>query len=101
MSPRGRWHDPWLCARFETDHTVLRRTDATHGRLGWDDQWARPEEAMGPGQRRPIEEDPVTEAVIVATTRTPIGRAFKGSLKQVRPDDLSVQVVRGLLDQLP
>ena len=43
----------------------------------------------------------MTEAVIVATTRTPIGRAFKGSLKDVRPDDLSVQVVRGLLDQLP
>ncbi len=43
----------------------------------------------------------MTEAVIVATARTPIGRAFKGSLKDVRPDDLSVQVVRGLLDQLP
>ena len=43
----------------------------------------------------------MTEAVIVATARTPIGRAFKGSLKDVRPDDLSVQVVQGLLDQLP
>src|SRR5687768_14938088 len=36
---------------------------------------------------------PVTDAVIVATARTPIGRAFKGSLKDLRPDDLSVQVV--------
>jgi acetyl-CoA C-acetyltransferase len=43
----------------------------------------------------------VTEAVIVATARTPIGRAFKGSLKDLRPDDLSVQVVRGLLDKVP
>ena len=43
----------------------------------------------------------MTEAVIVATARTPIGRAFKGSLKDVRPDDLSVQVVQGLLEQLP
>ncbi|WP_299443594.1 acetyl-CoA C-acetyltransferase [uncultured Phycicoccus sp.] len=43
----------------------------------------------------------MTEAVIVATARTPIGRAFKGSLTEMRPDDLSVQVVRGLLDQLP
>jgi acetyl-CoA C-acetyltransferase len=43
----------------------------------------------------------VTEAVVVATARTPIGRAFKGSLRDVRPDDLSVQVVRGLLEQLP
>ena len=31
----------------------------------------------------------MTEAVIVATARTPIGRAFKGSLKDLRPDDLS------------
>ena len=43
----------------------------------------------------------MTEAVIVATARTPIGRAFKGSLREVRPDDLSAQVVRGLLDKLP
>ena len=28
------------------------------------------------------------EAVIVATARSPIGRAFKGSLKDLRPDDL-------------
>ncbi len=49
----------------------------------------------------PVEEDPVPEAVIVATARTPIGRAFKGSLVDMRPDDLSVQVVRGLLDSLP
>ncbi len=43
----------------------------------------------------------MTEAVIVATARTPIGRAFKGSLREVRPDDLSVQVVHGLLEKLP
>ena len=43
----------------------------------------------------------MTEAVIVATARTPIGRAFKGSLKDVRPDDLSTQVVAGLLEKLP
>ena len=41
------------------------------------------------------------EAVIVATARTPIGRAFKGSLKDVRPDDLAVAVVRAALDKLP
>jgi acetyl-CoA C-acetyltransferase len=29
------------------------------------------------------------EAVIVATARSPIGRAFKGSLKELRPDDLT------------
>ena len=41
------------------------------------------------------------EAVIVAAARSPIGRAFKGSLKDLRPDDLSEQVVRGLLEKLP
>jgi acetyl-CoA C-acetyltransferase len=41
------------------------------------------------------------EAVIVAAARSPIGRAFKGSLKDVRPDDLTVQVVRAALDQVP
>ena len=43
----------------------------------------------------------MTEAVIVATARTPIGRAFKGSLKDVRPDDLSVGVIAAVLDKIP
>ena len=41
------------------------------------------------------------EAVIVATARSPIGRAFKGSLKDVRPDDLTVQMIRAALDKVP
>ena len=41
------------------------------------------------------------EAVIVATTRSPIGRAFKGSLKDVRPDDLAATIVQAALDQVP
>jgi acetyl-CoA C-acetyltransferase len=41
------------------------------------------------------------EAVIVAAARSPIGRAFKGSLKDLRPDDLSAQIVSALLDQVP
>ncbi|MBB2894608.1 acetyl-CoA C-acetyltransferase [Flexivirga oryzae] len=41
------------------------------------------------------------EAVIVAAARTPIGRAFKGSLKDIRPDDLSVQAIRAALAQVP
>jgi acetyl-CoA C-acetyltransferase len=43
----------------------------------------------------------VTEAVIVSTARTPIGRAFKGSLKEMRPDDLSVQVISAALAKIP
>ncbi|MGH9090101.1 MAG: acetyl-CoA C-acetyltransferase [Acidimicrobiales bacterium] len=41
------------------------------------------------------------EAVIVATGRTPIGRANKGSLVDCRPDDLAAHVVRAVLDKLP
>ena len=41
------------------------------------------------------------EAVIVATARSPIGRAFKGSLVNVRPDDLAATVVQAVLDKVP
>jgi acetyl-CoA C-acetyltransferase len=41
------------------------------------------------------------EAVIVATARSPIGRAFKGSLKDVRPDDLATTIVQAALDKVP
>ncbi|SCG71968.1 acetyl-CoA C-acetyltransferase [Micromonospora inositola] len=41
------------------------------------------------------------EAVIVATARSPIGRANKGSLKDFRPDDLAARMVGAALDQVP
>ncbi|MEO3742139.1 acetyl-CoA C-acetyltransferase [Plantactinospora sp. B5E13] len=41
------------------------------------------------------------EAVIVATARSPIGRAHKGSLREVRPDDLAATIVRAALDKVP
>jgi acetyl-CoA C-acetyltransferase len=41
------------------------------------------------------------EAVIVATARSPIGRAGKGSLVTMRPDELAVQMVRAALDKVP
>ena len=41
------------------------------------------------------------EAVIVATARSPIGRAFKGSLTSIRPDDLTVQLVTAALAKVP
>jgi acetyl-CoA C-acetyltransferase len=43
----------------------------------------------------------MTEAVIVATARSPIGRANKGSLTTMRPDDMAAQIVKALLDKLP
>ncbi|MER6159369.1 acetyl-CoA C-acetyltransferase [Streptomyces sp. NPDC001868] len=41
------------------------------------------------------------EAVVVAVARTPIGRAFKGSLRGMRPDDLAATAVRAALEQVP
>jgi acetyl-CoA C-acetyltransferase len=41
------------------------------------------------------------EAVIVAAARSPIGRAGKGSMTTIRPDDLTVQIVRAALEQVP
>lgn len=43
----------------------------------------------------------MTEAVIVSTARSPIGRAVKGSLKDMRPDDLTVQMVEAALAKVP
>jgi acetyl-CoA C-acetyltransferase len=43
----------------------------------------------------------MTDAVIVATARSPIGRAAKGSLVEMRGDDLTAQMVRAALDKVP
>ncbi len=41
------------------------------------------------------------EAVIVATARSPIGRANKGSMTTMRPDDLAAQIVQALMAKVP
>jgi acetyl-CoA C-acetyltransferase len=41
------------------------------------------------------------EAVIVATARSPIGRANKGSLTQVHPDDLAATILKAVLAKVP
>jgi acetyl-CoA C-acetyltransferase len=41
------------------------------------------------------------DAVIVAAARSPIGRAFKGSLKGIRGDDLTAQIVQAAFNQIP
>src|ERR1700709_177458 len=41
------------------------------------------------------------EAVIVSTARSPIGRAFKGSLTDLRPDGLAATIVKAALDKVP
>ena len=41
------------------------------------------------------------EAVIVSAARSPIGRAFKGSLKDLRPDDLTSEIIQAALAKVP
>ncbi|WP_326667677.1 acetyl-CoA C-acetyltransferase [Streptomyces canus] len=41
------------------------------------------------------------EAVIVSTARSPIGRAFKGSLKDLRPDDITATIIQAALAKVP
>jgi acetyl-CoA C-acetyltransferase len=54
------------------------------------------------GSDRPVIEGSVMpEAVIVSTARSPIGRAMKGSLTQIRPDDLAAQIVKAALAKVP
>src|SRR2546430_8584873 len=53
-------------------------------------------------QPPPAQEDrSMPEAVIVAAGRSPIGRAFKGHLVDVRPDDLAAYVVGKVLEKVP
>ena len=40
-------------------------------------------------------------AVIVATSRTPIGRANKVSLSEARPDDMSAFIIKDVLSKVP
>jgi acetyl-CoA C-acetyltransferase len=41
------------------------------------------------------------EAVIVSTARSPIGRAFKGSMTELRPDDLTASIIQAAMDKVP
>lgn len=43
----------------------------------------------------------VRDAYIVAATRTPVGKAPRGTLKATRPDDMLAHVVRSVLKQAP
>lgn len=43
----------------------------------------------------------MADAVIVAASRTPIGRAWKGSLSEARPDDLSAFIIDDVLNKVP
>jgi acetyl-CoA acyltransferase len=41
------------------------------------------------------------EVVLVSSVRTPVGRAYKGTLRATRPDDLAAVAIKGALDRVP
>ncbi len=41
------------------------------------------------------------EVIIASSVRTPVGRAFKGTLRATRPDELAAVVIKGALNRLP
>src|SRR5207253_10105391 len=41
------------------------------------------------------------EVVIVSSVRTPVGRAFKGTLRATRPDELAGVAIKGALERVP
>ena len=43
----------------------------------------------------------IREAYIVAATRTPVGKAPRGMMRHVRPDDMLAHVIRSALAQVP
>src|SRR4051812_20651165 len=41
------------------------------------------------------------EVVIASSVRTPVGRAFKGTLRATRPDELAAVAIKGALQRIP
>src|SRR4051812_27332278 len=41
------------------------------------------------------------EVVIVSAVRTPVGKAYKGTLRATRPDDLAATAIKGALERVP
>ena len=41
------------------------------------------------------------DVVIVSAVRTPVGRAFKGTLRATRPDELAAIAIKGALERVP
>jgi acetyl-CoA acyltransferase len=48
-----------------------------------------------------VPENAMPEAVIVSAVRTPVGRAYKGSLRATRPDDLAAAAIKEALARVP
>jgi acetyl-CoA acyltransferase len=46
-------------------------------------------------------ESSMREVVVVSSVRTPVGRAYKGTLRATRPDELAAIAIKGALDRVP
>src|SRR5208283_2534754 len=55
----------------------------------------------GPRRATIATEFPMREVVVVSSVRTPVGRAFKGTLRATRPDELAAVAIKGALDRVP
>src|SRR5438046_31447 len=98
-------------------HGDLQRDERRLGRLGGQGQHAgarhgggAPGVAEVPGRdhvrRRPLgatvhKETAMREAVIVASSRTPLAKSFRGSFNLTRPDDLAAHCIRDVLGKVP
>ena len=54
-----------------------------------------------PGQSNMVSGVSMREVVIVSSVRTPVGRAFKGTLRATRPDELAAIAIKGALERVP
>src|SRR5436305_6494095 len=59
------------------------------------------ESKTGHQQSKVSQEFPMRETVVVSSVRTPVGRAFKGTLRATRPDELAAVVIKGALERVP
>src|SRR5882762_8327859 len=88
-------HPTWLCFFFWTASTkkAMRITSHNSGAAGHQElhfPFARP---TMKSESRPAR-SAMPEAVIVSAVRTPVGRAYKGSLRATRPDDLAALAIK-------
>src|ERR1700752_390315 len=56
---------------------------------------------VAPAVKQPMEEYVMREAVVVASSRTPLAKSFRGSFNLTRPDDLAAQCITDVLRKVP
>src|SRR5216683_3976920 len=80
-------------------HAAPQLTLMSNDELGLQFPVARPTIILAALRAAP--EVTMPEAVIVSAVRTPVGRAYKGSLRATRPDDLAALAIKEALARVP